>query len=150
MMKLKYCLISLLLFTALGGASDVQKWVDENGQVHYGEKPPEGAVTEKIDTGGANVIDTSDQRRRMKSMAKEADSRRSYREKREQQKKQQESQRAQRNQQLCERAKQRIGVYRQKAPVFTTKPDGGRDYVEDDERADMIAKLEKDIRRYCR
>ncbi len=31
------------------GASGVSKWVDQNGKVHYGERPPENATVQDVD-----------------------------------------------------------------------------------------------------
>lgn len=37
----------LLSFTAI--AEEIHKWRDENGKVHFGDRPPEGAKTEVIE-----------------------------------------------------------------------------------------------------
>ena len=142
-MKLAWLLLALSwpLFVS----ADIQKWVDSNGQVHYGEQPPEGTRLETIDTSGSNVIDTSDMRRRAKALDKQFESRRQY------EKRQRQAQEKQQKKDAvyCQRAKQRLGIYRQKVPVFTTKADGSRDYVDDEERRQVIASLKRKIRRYC-
>lgn len=37
------CLALLLALAATAASAQVYKWVDENGRVHYGEKPPPGS-----------------------------------------------------------------------------------------------------------
>ena len=44
-----HCLVALMLALAVPAASaQVFKWVDENGRVHYGEKPPPGAKANAV------------------------------------------------------------------------------------------------------
>lgn len=44
-------LIFILIFS-LAEASDIKKWVDEKGNVHYGDRPPVGKNTEKVEVDG--------------------------------------------------------------------------------------------------
>ena len=47
-------LVALMLALALSAASaQVFKWVDENGRVHYGEKPPPGTKANAMKTPAA-------------------------------------------------------------------------------------------------
>ena len=41
-------LCALTLAVSTQGFAQLYKWTDENGKVHYGDKPPEGAKLEKI------------------------------------------------------------------------------------------------------
>ncbi len=50
----------LLLFTLLAptlALSEIHKWVDEHGQVHYGQSVPEAYTSRAIDTRYSNIID---------------------------------------------------------------------------------------------
>ncbi len=44
-----YLVLLILFASSLAHGSKVQKWVDEDGQVHYGEAPPEYAKSQKLD-----------------------------------------------------------------------------------------------------
>ena len=45
---MKLLLIPLLFLACAVHASGIQKWVDESGQVHYGDSPPSNANAEQI------------------------------------------------------------------------------------------------------
>jgi len=46
---MRSALIALIaLSLALPAAAQIKKWVDESGQVHYGDAPPDDAATEEI------------------------------------------------------------------------------------------------------
>jgi hypothetical protein len=61
-MKTRCCALLALLATLLvpasvpaGAAEPIHKWVDANGKVHFGDRPPEGVATEKVDVKDTNV-----------------------------------------------------------------------------------------------
>lgn len=41
--------VGLVLFSCTTMAQEIHKWRDENGKVHYGDRPPEGTKTEVIE-----------------------------------------------------------------------------------------------------
>jgi glutaredoxin len=41
-------LLAFLAFTSIA-ASDVYRWTDEHGRIHFGDKPPADAATEQVD-----------------------------------------------------------------------------------------------------
>ena len=43
-----FTLILSVLIVPTSMSADVTKWVDENGRVHYGERPPEGVNSSKM------------------------------------------------------------------------------------------------------
>ena len=45
---MKHLLIPILLISSTSFAAGIQKWVDEDGQVHYGDSPPAKAQTESV------------------------------------------------------------------------------------------------------
>ena len=48
-MRFPRTLLLLLAFTPLCGAqADAYKWVDENGEVHYGQQPPTGGHADRV------------------------------------------------------------------------------------------------------
>lgn len=47
----KFYLIFILM-SSLSQAEDIKKWVDEKGNVHYGDRPPSGQNTEKVEVKG--------------------------------------------------------------------------------------------------
>jgi hypothetical protein len=62
-MNARYLLLGLaLLIPGHLVASDVYKWIDEDGAVHYGAQPPLGANTTrmKVSSGGGSRASTAD------------------------------------------------------------------------------------------
>jgi len=54
MNNIKYLVICLaMLASAASTASGVQKWTDENGNVHYGDSPPTGTKSREITVDSA-------------------------------------------------------------------------------------------------
>lgn len=137
-------LLGLMLF-AVSAPAEIQKWVDENGQTHYGERPPEGTRSQRIDTSGANVIETSPNQGRIRQMNQEFDARRALKEER-QAEAQKEAQEAQKR---CRHAKGQLNIMQQKVPVFYADGDK-RQYVDDQERKATIQSLKEKVARYCR
>jgi len=45
---MKRLLIPALIFASSGYAAGIQKWVDDNGQVHYGDSPPAKTESESV------------------------------------------------------------------------------------------------------
>jgi hypothetical protein len=37
------------LLPAVAGSTEIYRWVDEDGSVHFGDRPPEGRQTEKVE-----------------------------------------------------------------------------------------------------
>ncbi len=60
-MRLNFLLVCLLMGavsnSAVGGS--IKKWVDANGQVHYGDKPPNSAVTTDVKVRKSPVVEQS-------------------------------------------------------------------------------------------
>ena len=56
-MKTLVYLLTALLITSLTNATEIHKWRDENGKIHFGDKPPNEAKTELI-TVKPNVYET--------------------------------------------------------------------------------------------
>lgn len=48
MIQLKYTLLILLLVCGSVESAKVKKWTDEQGKVHYGERPPEHATSQEL------------------------------------------------------------------------------------------------------
>ncbi|MBW3141280.1 DUF4124 domain-containing protein [Ferrimonas balearica] len=53
----RYILLVAALLLAPQGFAKVYRWVDSNGQVHYSDKPQDGAEEIAVDTSKANTIE---------------------------------------------------------------------------------------------
>jgi hypothetical protein len=137
------------LLAAAAAHGQVYRWVDEQGKVHYGERPPTGAkaspVQDKLGTppGAPAPKATPDasqqerdfQRRRVEREQKEA----------------RDQQAAERAKQQCEREKTRLAQLRNVRRIQSGVDEKGNlRYMSDGERADAIASQEGAVARACR
>ncbi|VAW84702.1 hypothetical protein MNBD_GAMMA18-1929 [hydrothermal vent metagenome] len=144
MKQIKLLLLIGMLLPALAVAGEVYKWVDEEGNVHFGDRPQPNvkAETVKIDKH------TPDQhyRDRMQSIKQNAESRReaSVEKKVEQQKL------SEQNTSRCQDAKRRLYPLKQKIRVFNYDDAGERKYIDDEDRTSKIKALEAIVKASCK
>ena len=156
-MRRSWCSVVLLVFAvATIGASEVYKWVDADGVVHYSDKPPPNGQSIEIgiaddpperDTSGSPGVydDVIEQQRiRKESLAKEREEAdRALRAREEEESKSAEA---------CSQAIHYLNTLRKQCPVFYDGAgilraqcpgyyyfyEGDRTYIEDDERQALI------------
>ena len=152
--KLTLTLGLILISTGSGFAETqkVYKWVDENGKVHYSDRPiSEDAETLEVKNDvspearrkaqqQAQRLIQLQQRRISAELENRIDAEREQLE--------QENQAKELNQ-ACNDARQAIKVLEFQAPVFETTETGERRYIEDDERAKELTRLREAIKEHC-
>ena len=62
-LALRWLLLVLLLVISLSSSAEIYKWVDENGNTHFGDKPPNQAAEEIEISTKATVDDDMEERR---------------------------------------------------------------------------------------
>lgn len=144
MKQIKLLLFIGMLLPALTVAGEVYKWVDEEGNVHFGDKPQSNVKSEtvKIDkhTPDPNYRD------RMQSIKQNMESRREASiEKKVEQKKLSEE-----NASRCQNAKRRLYPLKQKIRVFSYDDAGERKYMDDSDRTIRIKALEAIVKKTCK
>jgi len=144
MKQIKLLLFIGMLLPILAVAGEVYKWVDEEGNVHFGDRPQSNVKSEtvKIDkhTPDPNYRD------RMQSMKQNMESRREASiEKKAEQKKLSEK-----NASRCQDAKRRLYPLKQKIRVFNYDDAGERKYMDDSDRASRIKALEAIVKKACK
>lgn len=141
--------IKLLLFIGmflpiLAVAGEVYKWVDEEGNVHFGDRPQPNVKSEtvKIDKHTPDPH----YRDRMQSIKQNVESRREASiEKKVEQKKLSEK-----NASRCQDAKRRLYPLKQNIRVFNYDDAGERKYMDDSDRASRIKALEVIVKETCK
>lgn len=127
----------------------VYKWTDEQGNVHYGDKP-DGAASQElrlkqstpnsgVGTDGSRRLH---QQRLLESMTRE-------RKQKEQVKAKEKQAQAQAEQQ-CKRAKQRLAMIRQAGGVYSLNEQGERVVYNDEQRTQATAKAQAAVKKYCK
>jgi len=126
------CIVLCLAAVATGvAAEDVYRWVDDDGVVHYSDRPV-GKNAERVDVRSLDAIeDAGDARageRGGESGAAEEETRREQ----------------------CERAKTRLAEYQEADRLYQVGPEGERREMSADERVKAIARVKQDVQAFCR
>lgn len=125
--------------------AEVYKWVDDDGRVHYSDRPGAQARQLNIDIGpavGDAGIDRKEKRQRyLDAVAKERADK--------EQKEQEEKQRKAEQQRRCLFAKDRLYRLRRAGYLYDLDQSGERVVLTDSERETAIQDFEKNIQRYC-
>jgi hypothetical protein len=141
---------ALLAAPAVAEDTDVYKWVDQNGVVHYSDVPvDENAVATGIRS------ERTDRRRVEEEQRREWDQRRED-EQQQAEQAEQERQSASRTAQAAADEADRCATARERAERYTTAhrlfeplPDGGRRYLTDEETTAARASAEAEVERWC-
>ena len=142
-----------LMLIALFAGAQVYKWVDEKGQVHFGDCPPddceaeeltlpEGPTEEEIEAAQEKLHKTLESRN---SRDKEQEDRQRETSSEEYARHLMEDDRFKR----CVEAREQFEVLELKVRVFRLDTNGSRVYLKNENRPQEIARLDKLIDQYC-
>jgi len=151
--KFNYIMIKiifvLLMCVCCSVQAEVYKWIDENGNVHYGDKPDTANKSTElnIDSKASVVrgIDSSREEKREKLLEVMAEDRI---EKQEARKKKQ--QKKAENKRKCNYYRDHLRSLKRASGVYGLDKDGNRVYQSNKKRKQTEAKLQKRINKYCR
>jgi hypothetical protein len=148
--RILYCLGALLLATNLTLAAEIKKWVDQNGQIHFGDHAPLDSDSvevnpEIITTTYSNKSLAKTMRPGELRMIKNHDKRgkRLIKAKKEEQK------RAKRDQKRITKAKNRCDYYQQKSTRLKRKLRKGYTRSEERRIEESLEKYNLKIAEYC-
>ena len=131
---------TLLMFGLCAAANaDIYKWVDEDGNVHFGDRPTrEYAMnTERVRYASGNrSASTSTNGRTSASQGEDNNAEESR-----------EGQDAQAY--YCNKAKEIYRSYADAPRLYRTSADGGREYLSDQEAAAALADAEASVAEWC-
>ena len=140
--------LAALLATSAAHAQ-VYRWVDEQGKVHYGERPPTGAKASPVQDKLATPPGAPAPKAAPDASQQERDFQRRQIER--QQKEASEQKAAARAKTECERERSRLAQLRSARRITAGVDDkGDTRYMSDAERADAIAGQEGAVARACR
>ena len=129
-------------------AEKIYKWIDDKGQVHYGDAPRGSQVGVKSepakssDSSTTIVTDTQqDQRKLSRSLEEDRRAREEEKAKKQQQ--------AADRQQRCHRARDSIKRYESSSQLYDLDANGNRQVLNEEQRKNAEDKLRKDIEKYC-
>ena len=138
----------LLIVAAQPVAAGVYKWVDENGQVHYGERPPATNQAKRMTLEGAPPPDPEAAERRERRELED----KTWKEERAKRKEEQARARedAELRKRNCATARDNLNRYTIGGRIYRTDENGERYYVDDEERASQRQKAQAQVDEWCR
>ena len=140
------CIAALIISQAIPAAG-VYRWVDEQGRVHYGDRPPSEKESTRIEIEAPPTPAPGDGERREKTQ-RLLDAMESERDRDKQKAAQAEAEKA-RREQNCQRARQQAALYQQANALFRRGPDGERIYLSDDEREQGLVRTQALVDQWC-
>jgi hypothetical protein len=128
----------------------VYKWTDEQGRVHFSDRPDSESSTEvKIQQAPSSGTSNGSSQHRQQKMRKMLDALEEERiEKRETEQKAKKER--EKRKKKCRYAKDRYNSHNRASGIYSYQKDGQRSYLSDDERKSHMKKLKADIERWCR
>ncbi|MGB5166173.1 MAG: DUF4124 domain-containing protein [Woeseiaceae bacterium] len=144
------CASALLLAVSPTLASEIYKWTDENGNVHYGDVPSGNPTEERLDIGYRRS-DNSAIRSRVEARQERQENSRQAAEDRdkEEQSAAEEAAAAEQKQQQCEDSRARLQSYLSARKLYREDANGERVYLDEAGIDEARQRAEEAIAEYC-
>jgi hypothetical protein len=145
MVKQALFLIVAGVVAAAAGAEDMYKWVDDQGQLHFGSRPPAGVKAQKMAPSAAEpavAAPTPAWRQELEQS--------NLRHLHEQQQKEQDAKAQQQRARRCLAARQEFDILNKGRPIYRVDSQGEREYMSDEQRQAAIASANQRVVDNCR
>lgn len=144
------CAVMALTIASGAMANEIYKWTDENGNVHYGDRPSGAATEQRLAMTYARTNSNAVQQR----VQARVDARTAQEEARaeaatEQKEAEENAAIAAERERKCERSRTRLETYLQSRRLYRTDDDGERVYLDDEQRQEARQKAEKQVAEFC-
>lgn len=141
-------LFSLVVF-ALPSLGQVYKWVDEDGQIHFSQFPPNSdKQAEQVDVKVGTSASATEAKKRLQEQRENLlkDSIERGLSEEEKMRAMAESENKERR---CEQARQQLTTLQNGGRIFTSNEAGERQYIDEKQRQDMIKKTQARVDEAC-
>jgi hypothetical protein len=144
---LRTILLATLAFTAGSAAAEgVYKWVDAQGQAHFGSAPPPGVKSERINTQSSAATPASaEQGRGWQEQLNLSNQRRQQKNEQDQQ----AAKRQQENDQRCQSARYALDSLSRGGARYRINTQGEREYLDDSQRQAARDAAAQRVATYC-
>ena len=144
------CAVMAMTIASGAVANEIYKWTDENGNVHYEDRPSGAATEERLHmtynrTNSSAVHQRVQARVDARTAREEAKTVAAASEKEAAENAAIAAERAQK----CDKSRARLESYLQARRVYRTDENGERVYLDDDQRQDARKKAEEQISEFC-
>ncbi len=144
------CAVMAMTIASGAVANEIYKWTDENGNVHYEDRPT-GAATEERLQMTYNRTDSSAVRQRTQARVDARTAREDAKAAAAESEKEaaENAAVAAERAQKCEKSRARLESYLQARRVYRTDESGERVYLDDEQRQEARQKAEEQISEFC-
>lgn len=141
-------MILVLLCISVAAHSEIYKWTDEKGNVHYGDKPVDNGKEMEIseEPGRSENVSSSEREERRRKLIETYDI-----ERKEKKKKQAKLKKDRKRLNAeCGYAKDRLKRYKRAGSLYDVDKDGNRTSLSEDIHKKAIRNLQKKIKKHCK
>ncbi|RBW50290.1 DUF4124 domain-containing protein [Marinobacter sp. F3R11] len=145
---MKGFIVLLLLLVASVAQAEAYRWVDENGQTHFGDRPPANAVSSEVQLEKARpAVDAavSERKQRMSEFVEQSEKERAVQK---QARAEQEALAAEREAR-CEDLVARMKYLERVSRLYRLNKDGERVYVNDEENEQIRKEFRAHVQSEC-
>ena len=146
---IRFPLLLLLFLSSSVFATQIYKWVDENGQTQFSQFPPNNVDTNanKVDVKAqpASNPEAANRLKDMRQKLLESSVERNT----ESEKDKEDAEQAKRMAENCERAKQHVRDLENNGRIYKTLENGERHWYSEQERMEQIQKAKEQASRFC-
>lgn len=140
--------VALMALAHQGVSAGVYRWVDDEGKVHYGDRPPGKDKATPIELESAPAPAPDDDERRAKTR-RLLDAMESKRDRENEQAAQAKADKA-RRERNCEIARRHVTLYQRANQISRVGADGERTYLSDEERDQALTHARSLVDRWCK
>lgn len=144
------CAVMALTLASGAMANEIYKWTDEDGNIHYGDRPS-GAATEQRLAMSYRRTDSGSVDKRVQARAEATSAREEARAEAAAAEKEAEENAAiaAERDRKCERSRTRLETYLQSRRLYRTDDNGERVYLDDEQRSEARRKAEEQVAEFC-
>ena len=144
----KGLLILLCLLTTQITQAGTYRWVDENGQTHFGDRPPVNAASDKVELKAPAPSSDADARARKERMNEFLEQTEQERAERNEAKAKQEA-KAEKHEAMCESLRARLKYMKSVSGIYRLNNDGERVFVDDEENERIRREFRAKVKSEC-
>lgn len=149
-MKLQcICAVLFCISSISAAATEIHKWTDEDGRVHYGDAPPGStSIGKKQDKEQTEAIKQQQEKdlERLRKLQQGYNQRRSEKEEAEEKARI----KAREKKKRCQYARQRLAQYKRSNVLVRINAKGKREYLDEKQRMKLLRNAGKQVRKHCR
>lgn len=141
--------LGFFLYIPLATHADVYRWVDEEGGVHFSDKPKSHPSAEKIEIKTDTVRPDPNQQKRLKyqqHLLSVIEEERNIKQKKLAEKKKKKEERKK----SCKKARKTLDEYLTSGQLYGIDKKGNKFYLSDDEREQEIKKAKEVVKYWCK